>query len=311
MSLSPIVVFAYNRPHYLQETLISISKNSEASESLLYIYCDGPKPNCTEADLQLIKEARSVARKQQWCKEVVIVESESNKGLSNAIISGVTELVAKHGKIIVLEDDLVTSPFFLQYINSSLDKYEDKDEVISVVGYMYPVVFKNVIADTLFVRNADCLGWATWKRGWDLFEKDASILVNKIEKLDGAEEDFNFHNQYSFMKALRLVAEGKLNSWAVRWYASCFVNNKVSIFPKESLVRHIGNMGSNVKANNDDFLGSNIRNKPIEIYCEKIEEDPENRMVIAKHFRKYNRRRISLSTIKYIFKRFVFPKFFK
>lgn len=310
MKLAPIVVFVYNRPHYLKETLQSLSENAEAAESTLYIYCDGPKEDASVLDLKKIKEARDVAKEKQWCKNVIIIESEINQGLSKNIISGVNEIFSKHDRIIVLEDDLVTSKYFLHYVNTALNLYEDVTDVISVVGYNYPIQFEAGFPDTYFIKNADCLGWATWKRGWDLFEEDANVLVKKIEESHSI-QSFNFDNQYPFMKMLKLVALKKVNSWAIRWYASSFVNDKLTLFPKKSLVRHIGNIGSNTKADSTDVFGWEVSNEPVLFFETNLVEKQENRKKWSQHFRKYNRRRLSISSISYAFKRFVLPIFRK
>lgn len=310
MKLAPIVVFAYNRPQYLKQTLEALSRNKEAKESVLYIYCDGPKEDMKTDELEKIEEVRAVARERDWCKEVYIIESETNKGLSKAIIFGVNEVVNKYGRIIVLEDDLVTSPHFLNYINTGLNIYENQDDVISIVGFNYPIKFEAKFPDTYFIKNADCLGWATWKRGWDLFEEDANVLVSEIEKLNLVRE-FNFNNQYPFIKMLKLVAAKKVNSWAIRWYASSFVNNKITLFPKISLVRHIGNLGSNTKADNSDIFGWELGDDPVVYFEPNLIEIPENRARWSLHFRKFNRKRLSIHTFQYAIKRFVLPIFNK
>jgi hypothetical protein len=308
MNLAPIIIFAYNRSHYLKQTLDALSKNNETKDSLIYIYCDGAKFNATEKELIEVQKVRNLARQQNWGKETIVVESNVNQGLAKAIISGVSEIVGKHGRIIVLEDDLVTSSYFLNYINTALNKYENDDEVISVVGFSYPINFKDDFPDTYFIKNADCLGWATWKRGWDLFEADASKLIKQLEN-EKMVREFNFNNQYPFMKMLRLVADGKVNSWAIRWYASSFVNNKVSLFPKKSMVRHIGNVGINIKADNSDFFGWELADEKVKFYESSLIEKAENRNQLSLHFKKYNRRRISLSSLQYAFKRFILPIF--
>ncbi|MHA8072232.1 glycosyltransferase [Aquirufa ecclesiirivi] len=310
MKFAPIVVFIYNRPHYLKETLEALTKNEEAKESTLYIYCDGPKVDADQVELDKIAAARAVAREKQWCKEVRIIESDTNKGLSKAIIFGVNEIIEKYGRIIVLEDDLVTSPYFLNYINTALNKYENDDKVISVVGFNYPIKFKDDFPETYFIKNADCLGWATWKRGWDLFEADASSLIQQLEDKKLVKE-FNFNDQYPYIRMLKLVAECKVNSWAIRWYASSFVHNKLTLFPKKSLVRHIGNEGSNIKADNSDIFGWELGDKPITSYETSIMEKTENRNLLSLHFRKYNRKRLSITTLQYMFKRFILPLFNK
>lgn len=308
MNLSPIVVFAYNRPTILKQTLEALSANEEAKDSLLYIFCDGPKATATQNDIELINAVKNVAREKQWCKEVVIIESEKNNGLSKAIISGVSTMMTKHDRIIVLEDDLVVSPYFLKYMNTGLDTYENNHDVISIVGYNYPLDFSSDDPQTYFLKNADCLGWATWKRGWALFEENAQVLLDKIVDMNAISE-FNFDNQYPYSLMLKKVAEGTVNSWAIRWYASSFVHHKLSLFPAKSMVRHIGHVGSNVKADNSDIFGWEISMEPITFFDPVVKENVGNRRKLAMHFRKYNRRRLSISTIKYAYKRFILSRF--
>ena len=102
--------------------------------------------------------------------------------------------------MIVLEDDLVTHPFFLTYMNHYLDVYKNEERVISIYGYMYQV--KKKINAPFFVRGADCWGWATWKRGWDLFEPDGRLLLSRLEKQNLLKE-FNFNNSYDFASLLK------------------------------------------------------------------------------------------------------------
>jgi hypothetical protein len=132
----------------------------------------------------------------------------------------------------------------------------------------------------------------------------ANILIKQLE-IRKLEKDFNFSNQYPFMKMLKLVADGKVNSWAIRWYASSFIYGKISLFPKNSLVRHIGNIGSNVKADNSDFFGWELANEPVTSYETLILENQVYRNLLSLHFRKYNRKRLSLINFKYAFKRFI------
>ena len=129
MKLAPIILFVYNRPWHTEQTLRALMANELAAKSELYIYADGPKPNATDEQLQKIHEVRQLIRQEQWCDKVHIVESEKNKGLADSIIGGVTEIVNKYGKIIVLEDDIVPTTGFLQYMNDALEMYKDDEQV--------------------------------------------------------------------------------------------------------------------------------------------------------------------------------------
>src|SRR5476651_318519 len=137
MQLAPIVLFVYNRPHHTEQALNALKLNGLASESTLYIFADGPKKGAPAETLADIKKTREVIRGKKWCKDVFIIEAEANKGLAASIINGVTDVVNKHEKVIVLEDDIITSKYFLQYMNDALSVYEDEQKVISVGAFNF------------------------------------------------------------------------------------------------------------------------------------------------------------------------------
>ncbi|GHT84207.1 hypothetical protein FACS1894137_06970 [Spirochaetia bacterium] len=143
--------------------------------------------------------------------------------------------------MIVLEDDLITSPYFLTYMNDALNLYEQDERVVSIHGYVYPI--KQKLPDYFFLRGADCWGWATWKRGWDLFNPDGQFLLNEIKK-QKLEKHFNFNNTFNYTGMLQAQIDGKVSSWAIRWYASAFLENKYTLYPGMSFIENIGNDGS-------------------------------------------------------------------
>ena len=157
----------YNRPWHTKQTLEALMQNDLAEHSNLYIYCDGPKTNTSEGDSQKIKEVRQVIRKKQWCKEVHIVEQKKNMGLAESVITGVTEIVNKHGKIIVLEDDIVTAKGFLRYMNEALEMYKHEEKVFGVSGHTF--VESKQLPTTYFLPIGTSWGWATWEKILGLF----------------------------------------------------------------------------------------------------------------------------------------------
>jgi hypothetical protein len=283
MPLAPIVLFVYNRPWHTEQTLNALAANDLADESVLYIYADGPKNDSSIEVLENIKKTRDIIKRQKWCKAVYVIESEINKGLANSIIQGVTDVVNKHGKIIVLEDDLVTHPFFLTYMNEYLNVYENNDSVISIHGYMYPV--KKEIKTPFFIKGADCWGWATWKRGWDLFEYNSKLLLDKLLKANQSRE-FNFNNTYNYTSLLKAEIEGKVDSWAIRWYASAFLLDKLTLYPPVSLVQNIGHDGSGTHKDNFENKASKTFNfKNFELKEIEVSEDNKVKRQIEVLFR--------------------------
>ncbi len=193
-AFAPIALFVYNRPWHIQQTVEALQKNDLAEDSDLFIFSDAPKKKEAVAAVQ---EVREYIKTVGGFKSVSIIERDINFGLANSIIDGVTRMCNEYGRVIVLEDDLVTSPYFLCYMNDALDLYEHEESVISIHGYIYPVAEK--LPETFFLRGADCWGWATWKRGWELFEQDGRRLLEELcrQKLT---DRFDFDNSYPIHK---------------------------------------------------------------------------------------------------------------
>ena len=285
--LAPICLFVYNRPWHTSQTIEALAKNELADKSELFIFSDGPKDDKTK---QKVAEVRLYLKNITGFKNITIIERTENYGLANSIISGVTEIVNKYGKIIVMEDDLISSPYFLKYINEALNLYENEEKVISVHGYIYPL--KGKLPETFFIKGADCWGWGTWKRGWDLFESNGQKLLDKL-KAKNLTYEFDFNGSFDYTKMLEGQITGKNDSWAVRWYASAFLNNGLTLYPGRSLIRNIGIDGSGVHcaANQSTLFDSALSEKPI--ILEKIKNE-ENRYVRAQFIKYFRAQKPSL-----------------
>jgi hypothetical protein len=231
---APVLVFVYNRPYHTYLTLSALAQNELAADTELVVISDHYKNPDQKENVEAV---RKVVQRISGFKKVTLIERETNWGLSKSIISGVTETVNEYGSVIVLEDDLVTSPFFLRFMNEALHKFEQHEEVISIHGYCYPV--KEMLPETFFLKGADCWGWATWKRGWDLFEADGTKLSDQLKQTDSINE-FDFNGNYKYYKMLQDQISGKNDSWAIRWYASAFLKNKLTLYPGKSMIHNIG-----------------------------------------------------------------------
>ncbi len=267
MSLAPIILFAYNRPSHTLQTLEALALNELAKESVLYIFADGNKENADSNSIQKINETREVIKSKQWCKKVIIIERQQNFGLAKSVVEGVTEIINKFQKVIVLEDDLVTSPYFLKFMNETLHKYEKEESVACISAYIYPI---DNLPELFFIKGADCWGWATWKRAWDLFEPDGSKLLNIIESKKLTSE-FDLNKSYPYTKMLREQISGLNHSWAIRWYASAFIKNKLCLYPGKSLVNNIGTDGSGTHDGSTDVYNTVVAQAPIILKDLKIE----------------------------------------
>lgn len=278
---SPIALFTFNRPRHTQQTLDALAANVGAKESMLYIFCDGAKENSAVETLQKIEEVRAIAHKENRFKKVIVTEHSANKGLANSIIDGVTDLLNRNESIIVLEDDLITSPYFLQYMNDALHLYDSNPDVACISGYVYPV--KETLPETFFIKGADCWGWATWKEKWTVFEKDGQKLLSEIKnkKLTAA---FDFENSYPYTEMLHNQTLGKNDSWAVRWYASAFLKNKYCLYPGMSVVQNIGNDGSGTHSGLSDKWIVDLAARRINVLPVKVEEHTKAKQLFINHF---------------------------
>ncbi len=275
MPLAPIVLFVYNRPNHTQKTLEALHQNDLSEQSKIYIYCDGAKANANTEDVANIHEVRRIAKSKQWCKDVVIIEREKNWGLADSIVNGVTEIVEKHGKVIVLEDDILTSKGFLKYMNRALDIYEHENQVMHISAYIYPNNYTHQTA-TSFVNILSCWGWATWKRAWDNYEHDIDVHLQRfsskkqIKKFD-IEGDGNYYGQLLSNK------KGLKYTWAVRWYASWLGKGGYSLFPSKPLVQNIGFDQSGIHSKAEDNRFFNLPIDSLDIKHQPISENQELR----------------------------------
>lgn len=238
--LAPIILFVYNRPEHTKKTLEALANNLLANESVLYIYCDGVPKNATEELKNNNTLVKKVIREQQWCKEVIIVEAESNKGLANSIINGVTDIVNKHGEVIVLEDDLITGKYFLEYMNTALKKYSSSKNVVQISGFCYepPKIKSN--KSSYFLPLTTTWGWATWKEEWNAIDFDCKdyILLKQNKKLA---YQFNFNGSYNFKKMFfQQMEQNKISSWGIRYYWNVFKQKALILHPDKSLVLNNG-----------------------------------------------------------------------
>lgn len=282
MSYAPIVLFVYNRPWHTRQTVEALQKNHLAKQSDLIVFSDAAK---TAEVKQGVNEVRDYLKTITGFNSIKIIERQENFGLAKSIITGVTDIVKQYGKVIVLEDDIVTSPYFLNFMNDSLDMYHQENNVFGVTGYAYPIDTSG-LSDVFFLRDEGCWGWATWDRAWKFFEKDTDKLMKTFD--NSMIRSFNFDNTNDIWSQVILNYEGKINTWAVYWYATVFLNNGYFLHPKHSFVNNIGHDDSGVHcAKNNDYEVSLIQEyegysfMPIEINQQAYEAH-------KKYFRKIN-----------------------
>jgi len=238
---APIVLFVYNRPAHTRQTIAALQANHGARDSDLFIYSDAAKNADSAAGVAQVREyIRSVG----GFKSVSIHEQAENRGLARSVIHGVTQITAKYTRAIVLEDDLITAPNFLDYMNAGLDRYASDDRVMQIAGYMFAVDLK-IDEDALFLPFISSWGWATWDRAWQHFDRREDCFEQILNDA-ATRRRFDLNGRYKYSRILRAQQRKTVDSWAVFWYVSVFLRNGLALFPKKTLVLNLGFDGTGV-----------------------------------------------------------------
>jgi len=280
-NLAPIVLFVYNRPWHTQQTIEALQKNELANESELFIYSDEAK---NEDARKSVDEVRNYIDSVDGFKKVTVIKREKNWGLANSIIDGVTKIVNEYGKIIVLEDDLVTSPYFLKFMNEALEFYADEEKVFTVSGYSDIDIPADYLDEVYFAHISTSWGWSTWKREWNSVNWD----INSYDKImDNNDLYIDFIKKVGKprLQMLKMQKDGKIDSWAVRRLFTQLLQSKMTIFPIFSLVSNIGHDGSGVHCGKDENLNKKylLTNKEIKIFAKFKINNRINKIIFKKN----------------------------
>lgn len=284
MAPAPIVLFVYNRLWHTQQTVEALQNNVLAKQSELYIYSDEAN---TEKVQKSVNEVRQYIDKIDGFKSVTIIKRKKKFGLADSIIDGVTTIVNQYGRIIVLEDDMVVSPYFLEYMNEALEQFIGDERVISVHGYVYPVDFE--LPEAFFLPGADCWGWATWRRGWALFNSEGQYLLDELVRRHLIQE-FDYNGAYPFLNMLKDQIKGANDSWAIRWNASAFLAGKLTLYPGRSLVHNIGTDSSGTHCKDSDSMDAKLSETKINLNNISVESSRTAREAFENFFRQSQKR---------------------
>jgi hypothetical protein len=273
----PVVVFAHRRQQHLRRTLDALELNEAAALTPVTVFCDGPRDS---SEAVLVDEVLLEAARPRGFLSLRVIPRNANAGLSASITGGVSLSLESNEAVIVLEDDIVTSPGFLGYMNDALRRFADDERVVSVHGYSYPTG----LAEPFFLRGADCWGWGTWRRGWDLYEPDGNKLLKELMDR-GLTSEFNFGDSYAFTRMLEDQIAGRNDSWAVRWYASAFLAGRLTLYPGHSLVQNIGTDGSGTHGHKSDSFDAAIVRQAPDLSGLNITESQAAREAFEEFFR--------------------------
>jgi hypothetical protein len=237
--LAPIAIFIYKRPEHLRATLLSLRRCEEFADSRVIVFADGPK---NRSDFAAVEETRKVAQSMLGDRAEYHLR-ETNAGLAASIVAGVSDVVDRFGRVIVLEDDLELSDGFLTYLNAALQKYAHDPVVYQVSGQLVHAPEFQERKRALFLPFTSSWGWGTWKRAWERFDPSAPGW-QELSRNSMLRRRFNLDNSYDYSTMLERQMAGLIDSWAIRWYWSVFCNSGIVCFPPGSLVRNIGLDGS-------------------------------------------------------------------
>lgn len=287
MELAPIILFVYNRPWHTEKTLKALKSNDFADQSTLFIYADGAKENASEEDLINIAKVHEIITQEKWCNEVHIRKATKNKGLATSILDGVSETVKKYGKVIVLEDDIVTTKGFLKYMNEALTLYADNEKVMHISGYLpeqFPKAKDFNLPETYFLTFMSCWGWATWDKSWQNIILHTQHLLNEVTKPEHFKK-YNLDGAISFHKQLEWNLSGKMKTWAIKWFSTIYLKEGLCLHPRKSLVKNVGFDGS---GDNSGELYNNVyETTPIDYITVKpidIEENTKGRQYLREFY---------------------------
>lgn len=290
--IAPVVLFVYKRYEKTKQCLAALEQNESAKYTELYIFSDGAK---NENDFNAVKGVREYIesyKENSGFQSVNIIYAEKNKGLANSIISGVTSVIEKHGKIIVLEDDIIVAPDFLAYMNDALDFYEEDKRYGSVSAYTHPLRQLTTYDKDIFViGKGECWGWGTWKDRWknvdwtvqdyNNYRKNRRVRLG-FEALESGLDEMLYAQQ-----------SGYIDSWAVRWCFHLYKNRLWTVYPKISRTVNIGfdGDGTNCEKISDEHFLENFASeipKTYSCHFEKLEINTSLERINAKYSSKWN-----------------------
>lgn len=264
-----------------------------AKDSDVFIYSDGAK---NANSIEAVNKVRAIIAEPWQFNNIKIIERERNLGLAQNVISGVTEVISKYGKVIVLEDDLQISKVGLRYFNDALDVYEKEEKVMEISGYMYPVKDAAKLPETFFFRVANSWGWATWERAWKKYNPNIDELIADFdqEKI----KRFSIDHTENFWKQVNEYKAGKINSWAIRWYLTLFNNNGLALYPRQSMIQNMGTDGSGTHSDADTMYHVELATQAATYFPQEIEENKDAYEAI-KYFYKNRKGSLLARAIRY------------
>ncbi|WP_158904639.1 glycosyltransferase family 2 protein [Burkholderia sp. L27(2015)] len=246
---TPVALFAYNRPDHTQRALDALSRSRRVEDCEFHLFADGPR---TDAARPAVEATRKVLREWAVSFDARVIEQPQNLGLAKSIATGVSDLCARYGRVIVVEDDLVVNPDFLHYMIESLDRYADDERIMQISGFTLSTP-PGITTDAFLLPVTTTWGWATWQRAWQHF-------AWQPVDLEGAKRDGNWRELFdlggtcAFSTMLEDRLAGRNDSWGILWWYAVSRLNGLVVYPTKSLVWNGGFDGSGIHCGSDDVL---------------------------------------------------------
>lgn len=280
--LSPIIIFTYNRPNHTIQTIESLAKNYLAKESDVYIFSDAAKNNNSEEKVKIVRNYIDSLKGKNYFKSITVYKSNFNRGLANSVISGVSQIIEKFDKAIVIEDDLVSSADFLQYMNDALDYYKDDKRIWSISGYNLPIKIPKDYYSDIYLSYRGCSwGYATWKDRWQNVDWNVSDYGNFKQNKTLRKQICRGGRDMADMLDAQMT--GQIDSWAIRW---CYAQSKLDMFTVYPVISRINNIGLDGSGTHSGFCShydSLLNNN----YTKCKFEDPGINYKLLKTFKNY------------------------
>lgn len=296
-NLAPIVLFAYNRPRHTKSTLDALKRNFLAHKSELYIFLDSPKDSQKSHKI-LKRYLMMFSAHSHDFDRIHLTIRPYNYGLSRNIIEGLNAIFARYPKAIILEDDILTSPAFLDYMNTSLARYERESKVWSINAWALPLDYTNV-GESFFSREINCWGWGIWRDRWQHYKKDPAYFLKNFSKQE--RKAFNLDNTIDYFAQITLNAKGKINTWFIFNYATAFKRKALALCPSISYVRNIGFDDSGIHCNKSQesfFSTALLNNKTTITYPESICENTQALELTKQAYREFYSTRLLMRLMR-------------
>lgn len=276
-----LLIVAFNRPDHVRNLVESLDGNPEFDSLPLILALDGPR---RETDERLISRVKEIVLTRR--PDVHLIERSENFGVRRAIETAITSVLGEFERVIVVEDDLEVSPYFLKFMLDGLETFHSTENVASIHGYS--IDMPKTVDSTYFLRGADCWGWATWRRAWKIYDSNAQTLYEELLN-QGHGSHFSFGGTSPHLDLVKQSITGEIDSWAIRWHASTYLAGHFSLHPRRSLVRNLGMDGSGTHAGKTEIYNSQLSDAPVSVELRPVSESQPAFLAYKKFYSSRNR----------------------